>query len=65
MRGRRCEPALIRHTYDRIAAERGDTFEDLVRTTTLNSVRLMGLHKQGLDSLPPDPRGAGGFPVVD
>jgi TatD DNase family protein len=51
-RGRRCEPALIRHTYDRIAAERGDDLKDLVRSTTRNSVRLLGLHRQGLDSMP-------------
>ncbi len=42
-RGKRNEPAYIRHTATVIAGLRGISFEDLARITTLNARRLFGI----------------------
>ncbi len=43
VRGRRNEPAFVRHVVERIAAERGWPFEEAARITTENALRLFRL----------------------
>ena len=47
-RGRRNEPAYVRHTAERIAAIKGLTIEDVARITTLNACRLFGIGEEDL-----------------
>jgi TatD DNase family protein len=42
-RGRRNEPALVRHTAERVAAVRGLPFDELAAATSTNAVRLFRL----------------------
>jgi TatD DNase family protein len=42
-RGKRCEPAFVRETAERIAAERQTTFDELAGTTTENALRFFGI----------------------
>ena len=42
-RGRRNEPALVRHTAEKIAEIKGLTIEDVARVTTLNAFTLFGI----------------------
>lgn len=42
-RGRRNEPAYLVHTCERVAALRGDAFEEVAAATTANARRLYGL----------------------
>ncbi len=42
-RGRRNEPALVRHVCDAVAAHRGESPEEVARYTTENAVRFFGL----------------------
>jgi TatD DNase family protein len=44
-RGKRNEPAYVEHTAREVAALRGVTYEDIVRITTVNAVRLFGIGK--------------------
>jgi TatD DNase family protein len=41
-RGQRNEPAHVREVATQVARLRGETFEDLARSTTANAVRLFG-----------------------
>jgi TatD DNase family protein len=43
-RGKRNEPAFVRHVAERIAALRGLTPEELIARTTENAARVFGLH---------------------
>lgn len=43
LRGRRCQPAHLRHTVIRLAAERSERPADLATSTTQNACRLFGL----------------------
>ena len=47
-RGRRNEPAYLVHTCERVAALRGDSFEDVAAATTTNARRLYGLGGGGV-----------------
>ena len=40
LRGKRNEPAFVKHTAEKIAELRGISFEDIARITTLNAKRL-------------------------
>jgi len=42
-RGRRCEPAFVTHTLDRLAETRGEDRGELSSTTSANARRLFGL----------------------
>jgi len=42
-RGKRNEPAYVAHTAREVAALRGVSFEDIVRITTVNAIRLFGI----------------------
>ena len=43
LRGRRCEPAFVAHTLDRLAETRGEDRDELSSTTSANARRLFGL----------------------
>jgi TatD DNase family protein len=43
LRGRRCEPAFVTHTLDRLAEARGEDRCELSTTTSANARRLFGL----------------------
>ncbi|HXI20776.1 MAG TPA: TatD family hydrolase, partial [Gemmatimonadales bacterium] len=43
MRGRRNEPAFVRHTAGRVAALRGETVEQLIAATGANARRVFGV----------------------
>lgn len=49
-RGRRNEPAYVRHTAEAIAAIKGLTVADVARITTLNSFRLFGIGEAEVDT---------------
>ncbi len=42
-RGKRCEPAYVRTTAEKLAEVKGLTLEDVARITTLNAWRLFGI----------------------
>lgn len=42
-RGKRNEPAFVRHTAEKIAEIKGLTLDDVARTTTLNAFNLFGI----------------------
>src|SRR5690606_7091403 len=44
-RGQRNEPALVRHTFERLAAERGEALDECAARTTANARRLFGLDR--------------------
>jgi TatD DNase family protein len=46
-RGKPCEPAFVADTARNLAALRGETFEDLARTTTANFLRLFSKVQTG------------------
>jgi TatD DNase family protein len=43
MRGKRNEPAFVRHTAEAIAKIKGLTFEDVARITSFNAMQLFGI----------------------
>jgi len=45
-RGKRCEPAFVQDTARALATVRGESFEDLARTTADNARRLFGFSAQ-------------------
>lgn len=49
-RGKRCDSSLIAHTANRIAEIRGETAEELLRTTRDNAMRLFRLSPDELSS---------------
>jgi TatD DNase family protein len=49
-RGRRNEPAFVRHTAEAIAAIKGLTVEDVARITTLNAFNLFGIGEVDMTS---------------
>jgi TatD DNase family protein len=49
-RGRRNEPAFVRHTAEAIAAIKGLTVEDIARITTLNAFNLFGIGEVDMTS---------------
>ncbi|MBE0597526.1 MAG: YchF/TatD family DNA exonuclease [Desulfuromonadales bacterium] len=49
-RGRRNEPAYVRHTAEAIAAIKGLTIADVARITTVNSYRLFGVGEAEIDT---------------
>ncbi len=50
LRGKRNEPAFVRHTAEKIAEIKGLTLEDVARITTLNAFNLFGIGETGRDS---------------
>jgi TatD DNase family protein len=44
-RGKRCEPAYVRSTAEKLAEVKGLTLEDVARITSLNAWRLFGIGK--------------------
>ena len=42
-RGKKCEPAMVRQTAEKLAEIRGVAFEEIARVTTQNSARLFNL----------------------
>ncbi len=51
-RGKRNEPAFVRHVAERIAAIRGVPVDDLIALTGLNAARVFGPLPQGSGSTP-------------
>jgi TatD DNase family protein len=45
MRGKRNEPAFVRHTAEMIAQVKGLTFDDVARITSFNAMQLFGIGK--------------------
>jgi TatD DNase family protein len=43
MRGKRNEPAFVRHTAEMIAQVKGLTFDDVARITSFNAMQLLGI----------------------
>jgi TatD DNase family protein len=50
MRGRRNEPAFVRHTAEELACLKKLSYEDVARITTLNAHRLFGIGEQDQSS---------------
>jgi TatD DNase family protein len=55
MRGKRNEPAFVRHTAEMVAQVKGLTFDDVARITSFNAMQLFGIGqipKQGMITYP-------------
>ena len=50
LRGRRNEPAFVRHTAEELARVKGLSLEDIARITTFNAHRLFGIGEQDQSS---------------